>query len=189
MSHNTDLPRRKYLRLRSYDYASAGGYFVTICTHQQAFLFGAVQEGVVSLNNAGRIVEQFWEELPQHYPTAVLDSFVIMPNHVHGILFLQSIDEIRSGRRPDPTGSVNRVDARSGHRPDPTLSDIIRSFKTFSANRINKLRDTTGQPLWQRSYFERIIRNERELNNIRQYISDNPVRWEFDWENPDRIKS
>ena len=168
MSLKTDLPRRKHIRLRNYDYSGAGGYFVTICTQRHVLLFGAVQDGVVKLNNTGRMVEQFWNELPQHYPTVVLDSFVVMPNHVHGILFLQPEDELRSGRRPDPTGLVDVVDARAGRRPAPTLGDIIRSFKSFSANRINKLKGTTGQPLWQRNYFERVIRNERELNNIRQ---------------------
>lgn len=172
---DTDSSGRKRLRLPEYDYSTAGDYFVTICTHEHRLVFGSIQDGIVNLNDAGRIVEKHWNELPHHYASVVLDSFVVMPNHVHGILFLQAPDEIPEDNQP-----------RAGHRTAPTLGDVIRSLKKFSAIEINKGRGTTGQPFWQRSYYEHIIRNEEELRRICQYIQDNPMQWEFDRENPNR---
>jgi putative transposase len=175
MPNDAKSPRRKRLRLPGYDYSTAGGYFVTICAHNHKLVFGSIHDGIVNLNAAGRIIEKHWNELPYHYASVVLDSFVVMPNHVHGVLFLRPPDEMPADGK-----------SGAGHRTARTLGDVIRSFKKFSAREVNKQRGTTGQPLWQRNYYERVIRDQEELRMIRQYIQDNPIRWEFDKENPNR---
>lgn len=158
------------IRLKGYDYSQRGCYFVTICAHQKRNLFGAIPGRTVEPNAFGRIVIETWHDLPNHYADVHLDSFVLMPNHVHGILVLT---------RP----------AWAGLKPAPTkLSEVVRALKTFSAKRVNRARDTIGQPVWQRNYFERIIRSPREHDAIRRYISENPLRWAFDRDNPDAIR-
>lgn len=113
------------------------------------------------LNQYGEIIQSCWSTIPSHYPNVSLDSFIIMPNHVHGIIIIKD--------------SVNVA----GLKPAP-LSEIIRAFKTFSARRINKTRTITGVLVWQRNYYEHIIRNEKELSAIREYIVNNVIAWESD---------
>jgi putative transposase len=122
------------------------------------------------LSQQGRIVWEHWIALPQHYPNAQLDAFVAMPNHVHGIILLNH-------RR--------LADVGTGFKPAPThgLPEIVRAFKTFSSRAINAVRGTPGQPVWQRSYYDRIIRDEEEMARIQQYILDNPRKWANDREN------
>jgi len=181
MNDSTDKHYRRSLRLKDYDYAQSGAYFVTIVTHYRACLFGEVLDGDMQLNDAGRVVQSVWSDLPAHYPRLKLDEFVVMPNHIHGVIMLS--DRITAG------GDDVRTDVRAGFKPAPTnaqhgLSEIIRAFKTFSARHINESRHTSGAPVWQRNYFEHVIRDEESLNRIRQYILDNPARWQFDRENP-----
>jgi REP element-mobilizing transposase RayT len=128
---------------------------VTICVQEKDHhLFGEVIAGKMQLSHFGEIVLKCWNRLPRHYPNAILDEFVVMPNHVHGIILTYP------------------------------LSEIIRGFKTFSARRINELRGIAGVPVWQRNYWEYIIRNEGELQRIREYIINNPMKWEEDKMNP-----
>lgn len=155
---------RKSPRLKDYDYAQAGAYFVTICTYGREYVFGEVVDGVMQLNAFGDIAQNCWDDLPQHYPHIELDLFVVMPNHVHGIVVLHS-DVVGEGFKPSL---------------DIGLSEVIRGFKTFSARRINAMRDTSGIPVWQRSFHDHIIRNERELDTLRRYIDQNPQRWTAD---------
>src|SRR5437870_13678067 len=122
------------------------------------------------LNYAGRIVQTVWKELPLHYSYVESDAFIVMPNHVHWIIVLSDRMSVGAGLKPAPT--------RHG------IPEIVRAFKTFSARRINQTRSMAGKAIWQRNYFEHVIRNEESLNRIRQYILDNPARWEFDRENP-----
>jgi putative transposase len=112
-----------------------------------------------------------WNELPNHYPCVTCDTFVVMPNHIHGIIVVRDTI-VGAGLKPAPT--------RHG------LPEIIRGFKTFSARRINDLRESPGIPIWQRNYYEHIIRNEEELARIREYTANNPLQWENDRENPSR---
>jgi putative transposase len=160
--------QRRSIRLRDYDYAQTGAYFVTVCTEGRQCLFGQVEDGTVRLNGWGRIVHETWSDLPNHYPHVELDAFVIMPNHVHMVVVLA--DPVGAGFKPAPT-------KRHG------LPEIMRAFKTFSSRRINERRATPGASLWQRNYYEHIIRNAESLNRIRQYIADNPASWAFDQEN------
>ena len=263
-----DTRHRRSIRLRGYDYTQAGVYFITVCVKHRACLFGDVVGGVMRLNEAGQRVQSVWDDLPLHYPHLILDAFVVMPNHVHGIVVLTNdADDKGAGLKPAPTqpettallGHANvgagfkpaRTEPKTavllGHanvgagfkparmepetaallgcanvgagfkpartepartepartepartepartepaRTQPTLtkrhdlSEIVRAFKTFSARRINALHDAVGTPVWQRNYFEHIIRDEGSLNDIRQYITNNPAQWDLDRENP-----
>ena len=175
--------RRRSTRLPGYDYGQPGAYFITVCTQGRACLFGDVVDGEMRLNRLGEMVQWTWHDLPNHNANIRLDAFVAMPNHVHGIIWI--VDDpvivvgatVGAGSEPAPT------------EPDPThrahgLPEIVRQFKTFSARRINQWRNTPGTAVWQRNYYEHIIRNEASLNRIREYILTNPLRWAVDRENP-----
>jgi putative transposase len=173
MVFDPETYHRRSIRLRGYDYSQDGVYFLTICTHRRACLLGEIVEGEMVLNEAGLIVAAAWEQLPCHYPHAFLDSSVIMPNHVHSILALNRDSTKRAGLKPAPT--LDR-----GHG----LPEIVRGFKTFSSRRINEFQRTRGKPVWQRNYYEHIIRDRKSLNAIREYIESNPSQWGQDPENP-----
>jgi REP element-mobilizing transposase RayT len=165
------------MRLRGYDYSLPGLYFVTICTAGRALLFGEVMGGTMRLNEAGRIVQAVWADLPKHYARMEIEACMVMPNHIHGIIVLQ--------------GAANKSAlGGAGLKPAPTnrhgLPEIVRGFKTFSARRVNAQRNTSG-PLWQRGYYEHIIRHGESLDRIRRYIFENPARWAFDRENPQAV--
>jgi putative transposase len=162
----THLPQRKSPRLQGYDYAGEGAYFVTICTQNRVHLFGDVVDDEMVLNTLGCIVETCWDDLPNHYNNIQLDAFVVMPNHIHGIIFISDGD-VGAGFKPAPT-------KRHG------LTEIVRGLKTFSARKINQLRDTPGISVWQRSFHDHIIRDPHGLDKIRAYIATNPARWHAD---------
>jgi REP element-mobilizing transposase RayT len=166
---NPDIHHRRSIRLRDYDYSQPGGYFVTVTTYQRTSLFGDIKEQMMLLNRSGTIVQSCWENIAEHYASIDLDAFVIMPNHIHGIIIIKN--SVGAGFKPAPTQRY-------------PLSEFIRAFKTFSARHINKIRATPGIPVWQRNYYEHVIRNERELGSIREYIENNVITWESDEENP-----
>ncbi|MBA3873429.1 MAG: transposase [Anaerolineae bacterium] len=172
---------RKLPRLAGYDYAQNGAYFVTICTHNREMLFGEIVDGNMQLNNAGEIVLTCWNDLAKHYTQAEYDAFVIMPNHVHAIVVL-----VEDGRVSDPSLRGAFRPTPTSPQPSPTkphgLPQIIGSFKSFSARRINEKRDMSGVAVWQGSYYDHIIRDEADLNIRRQYILNNPSRWQEDVE-------
>jgi putative transposase len=177
---------RHSIRLKGYDYSQAGAYFVTICTQDRICLFGEVLDGEMRLNVLGEIVHRTWNDLPNHVVRIVLDEFVVMPNHIHGIIMIGDQSAVGAG-------SVGAGSVGAGSEPAPTttkrhgLPEIIRQFKTFSARRINEHRGTAGTPVWQRNYYEHIIRDEASLNRIRDYIVNNPMQWALDRENPDNV--
>jgi len=158
---------RRSIRLKGYDYSQAGAYFVSICTHNRELWL----ENVIYR----QIIQRIWNELTNRYPQVRLDEFVIMPNHVHGIIWI-----IVGAIHESPLQKVQK------QKPRSLLSKIIGHFKMNTAKQINILRATPGIPLWQRNYYEHIIRTEDELNCLREYIRNNPLRWELDRENPDR---
>ncbi len=175
--------QRRSIRLPSYDYGHPGSYFVTLCTNQRLCLFGEVVGGDVSLSPYVGIVMSCWHDLVNHYAHLELDTFVVMPNHVHGIIVLTDVDrrtDVGAGFKPAP------LTARSRSRG---LPEIVRAFKTFSSRHINEARATPGESVWQRNYFERVIRDEAELDRVRQYIVGNPANWSRDAENPDVSRS
>jgi len=189
MKHDPGKHRRRSIRLRGYDYAQVGAYFVTIVTRDRACLFGEVVDGEMWPNQFGRIVQATWGELPDHYPGVERDAFMVMPNHIHGIIVL--VDDggvgeydVGAGLKPALTEFRPTTTPRAGLKPAPTLPEIIWAFKTFSARRINESRATPGALVWQRNYYERVVRGENELSRIREYIANNPLQWGKDRENP-----
>ena len=177
------MTERKSPRLNGYDYGRGGCYFVTVCTQNRACLFwGPGRAGLgpaptPPLNELGRLAVETWADLPNHIAGVELDKFVVMPNHVHGILRLTGVVP----NRAHPAVSAPSVGAgpRPAHFPVP-LTEVVRQFKSFSARRINAARNTPGAPLWQRSFYDHIIRNEADYLRIWDYIDTNPLRWAED---------
>jgi putative transposase len=145
-------PERKSPRLRQYDYATSGAYFVTVCARARACLFGESLDEDIRLSQTGQLVKRCWIDLPIHFPGMALDAFIVMPNHLHGIVWL----------------------SRAGHAPP--LPVVIGSFKSVASR-------TAGRPLWQRSFYDRVIRDEDELRALQKYVVQNPLRWALDNEN------
>ena len=168
-----DSHKRKSIRLRGYDYTRAGAYFVTICAHERACLFGKMVEDDIHLSGAGAIVQDEWLWTPVVRTDMHLDAFVIMPNHLHGIIVLDP--EQGTARRAPTTERFGNPVARS-------LPTIVRAFKSASTREINRLRKTPGAPVWQRGFYEHMIRDDRDLERIRSYIVNNPSRWSADAE-------
>jgi putative transposase len=200
MNGRSGQHHRHSLRLRGYDYAQPGAYFVTICTQDRACLFGAVVDGEMLLNEMGEIVRGEWFRTAYMRPYVQLNDheFVIMPNHIHGIIWIvdssivsgaempaETSETVGAQRRCAPTSPVP-IPTSVSNVPPGSLGAIIRSFKSAVTKRINEMRRTRGAPVWQRNYYEHIIRNEESLTRIRQYIVENPLRWHLDRENPDR---
>jgi putative transposase len=172
---------RRSIRLGSYDYSYPGAYFVTLCAARRGLLFGWISDSRVLENANARIVRDCWLDLPNHYPHVSLDTFVVMPDHIHAIIVLldtHRVGDVRAGLKPAPTDGDAVEDAGVRHG----LPEIVRALKTYSARRINATRGTPGASVWQRGYYERIVRNERELDLTRKYITSNPRNWRTDRE-------
>jgi len=172
--------RHKSIRLKHYDYSQPGSYFVTICARNREPLFGKINDGEMVLSAMGKIVKTCIMDIPAHYPNVALDKFVIMPNHVHAIIVLW-------GENSRGTACRAPTEEKFGQPKKSSISTIIRSLKSTSTKRINILIHTSGHSIWQRNYYEHVIRNENELNKIRQYIINNPPKWEYDRENRNGI--
>lgn len=168
------LPRRQSLRLRGYDYSTRGLYFVTVCSHRKKCLLGTVECERVRLSPAGRAVQRAWYGLPKRFPGLMLDAFVVMPNHVHGVIAI-----VGAGLAP-PAGAASC--APTGARF--SLGDVMRVFKSTSAIAANRVLRREGTPLWQRNFYEHIIRRGEDLTKIQRYVLENPMRWALDLENP-----
>jgi REP element-mobilizing transposase RayT len=181
MPFNPDVHHRRSIRLQGYDYTQAGAYFVTICTGQKQCILGEVVDGAVVLSRYGRLAVMCWEWLAQHYPYVELDAWVVMPNHLHGIIVISDAEDAdglsRGGSRTAPT----TPDATAATAPKrKTLGRLIGAFKTVSTKCVNQLYHSPGEVFWQRNYYEHIIRNTADLKRIREYILYNPMRWESD---------
>ena len=150
------LPQRKSPRLEDYDYFLEGGYFVTICTVDKKYLFGSIRNSIMHLSDAGQIAQDRWAMIPEFYPSVTLSDFVVMPNHVQGILFLSA-----------------------SYDKQPVLSNIIGGYKSGVTRIAHQTTDLTST-LWQVRFHDHIIRNEPDLNRIRDYVQTNPARWEAD---------
>lgn len=168
---------RRSIRLRGYDYTAAGAYFITICTQDRECLFGHVKDASVHYNPFGKIAAECWQQIPDHFPNVRLDEWVVMPNHVHGIIVIVS-----------GTHAVGRTHAsplRVYRGPDRgSIGAIVGSYKSAVTKRINVLRGKPGERVWQREYHDRIIRNDDEWERIRWYIRRNPEKWDSDRNNP-----
>jgi len=210
MKYDPDIHHRWSIRLKDFDYSSNGVYFVTICTATRKPLFGEVSIDRVFLNECGGIARDEWIRTADVRPNVEIDEFVIMPNHIHGIITILPDDIDMQNRRGDPVGRPSPIIERNEHDPvgrpcvgngdvrvsgkrvnhrlTPTLVSgslgaIMAQYKSIVTKRIWKL---TGSqtPVWQRNYYEHVIRNEKELDEIRQYIRTNPLNWDNDEENP-----
>ena len=161
MSYDPNIHHRRSIRLKSFDYRSEKAYFVTLCVQDRECLLGEIVNGVMNLSEVGEAVSVIWHDLPHRFPFLQLDTFCIMPNHLHAILLFQS-----------PEGSTAL--------PDKTLGEVLRAFKSLSGIQGNRLLDRSGRPFWQRNYYERVLRNEHEHTTTQRYILDNPLNWETD---------
>lgn len=181
--------RRRSVRLAGYDYASPGAYFVTVCTYGRRCTF--------DVSEFRDVVEVTWRRITHHFPDARTDEFVVMPNHVHGILWILEANVV-GAQHDGQAESQSRVGARhasplrgyavrTSGAAAGSLGAIIGSFKSAATKRVSEILGTPGAPIWQRNYYERVIRNENELHRVREYIRLNPLQWDFDRENPYRV--
>lgn len=176
MPYNPDIHHRRSIRLKGYDYTQNGAYFVTIVTYQREHLFGKVVNGVMRLNEWGEIARREWFKTVELRPYVELfeDEFVVMPNHAHGIIWVNN-DVVGAERRSAPTTAPTQPTVTAG-----SLGAIVRAYKSAVTYAINAARQTRGVMVWQRNYYEHIIRNNAELNRIRKYIIENPLKWADD---------
>ena len=186
--------------MKEYDYSQAGAYFVTVCAWKKENIFGEIKSCEMLLNEYGEIVMKCWDDLSNYYPNAQLDEFSVMSNHIHGIVSLSNVGAqfIAPVRKTTvekqgvmKKGLMNQVPTENNRSKQgainhaPTVGEIVRAFKARCTHAINKIRNTPGVPVWQRDYYEHIIRDDRELHTIRQYIRYNPSKWDEDEENLD----
>ncbi len=179
MAKRFPTPGRRSIRAEGYDYTQEGAYFITICTTNRKCLLGEVVNGEVQLNEIGKVVEKAWLQTPEVRPNLELDAFVVMPNHFHAILFITGTPDQRATRRVALTGAERPVGLISG-----SLGAIVGQFKSIATKMVKQLRKAIDSPVWQRNYYEHVIRNEESLSRIREYIQTNPQRWDHDRENP-----
>jgi REP element-mobilizing transposase RayT len=196
-------PRRRHARLKEYDYRQTGAYFVTICSYQRACIFGKIISGNMHINDFGQIVLSCWQQIPIHFSNTVMDAFVVMPNHIHGIILITnypagpcqaSLEE--QIINPDPVGArhasplqrqqpINPVGPRQASPAwrHPSLGHLVGAFKSASTRQIRNCVGLADFAVWQRNYYEHIIRNDKSLTRIREYIFNNPLSWHLDREN------
>ena len=206
MAYDPKIHHRRSIRLKNYDYSQAGMYFVTICTQNHLHLFGEIVAGKMVLNDAGKMIQKIWDEISHDFSNIQLHEFTIMPNHIHGIIEIVGADSISAldldsdsisapntlnTNRAEIESASNRAEIESASiRADmesaPTsLSTIVQSFKRHTTiEYIKKVKQNILPPfdkrIWQRNYWEHIVRNDNECNRISQYIIDNPAKWQND---------
>jgi REP element-mobilizing transposase RayT len=182
VKYNPDKHYRQSIRLKGYDYTSPGAYFITICSHQRQCLFGAIVDDEMQMSKIGEIAKSCWRTIPDHFAKVQLGEFVVMPNHLHGIIFIT--DTCRGMALPCPYPTMETSCPHPMMSPEErkfgkpiagSLSTIVGSFKSAATKQINILRNAPGTPVWQRNYYEHIIRHEGSLQYLRQYIHNNPL--------------
>ncbi|MBL1177186.1 transposase [Pantanalinema sp. GBBB05] len=190
MKYNPDKHHRQSIRLKGYDYSSPGAYFITICTHQRQCLFGEIVDGEMRLNALGQLVSDEWMRSCSIRREIDFDAWVIMPNHIHGLVWIHLSDVPQNlvganGRLPlhEASHSTNQDRLVPPMKPR-SLSSFIAGFKSATTKRINLTRNAAGTPVWQRNYYDHIIRSEASLCRIRQYIQNNPLSWQQDQLHP-----
>jgi REP element-mobilizing transposase RayT len=187
--YNPEEHHRRSIRARGYDYSSPGYYFVTVCGQHRECLYGEVVDAEMRLNDAGQMVKQWWQRLAEKFVQVDLDEHITMPNHLHGIIV------ILDRRRGAPVCAPSRGETDTVHLPEERvpLGEIVQWFKTMTTNEFIRGVKESGWPrfdrkLWQRDYFEHVIRDEKSLNNIRRYIRANPLMWPHDRDNPQSVQ-
>jgi putative transposase len=178
---------RKSPRLQGFDYRSPGAYFVTICAFGRECIFGRIDHAEMVENDIGQIVSSAWTKIPDHHPHVELDAFIVMPNHIHGIVLLQDTLTSNPSVGTRPAVSKQNIPESFGQPVADSLGTVIRSFKSSTTREINLLRGTPGCTVWQSRYYDHIVRSEAELDRIRQYIANNAAQWHKDDNNPDHV--
>lgn len=183
MKFNPEIHHRRSIRLKGYDYTLGGAYFITIVTHEREYLFGEITNGEMTQNKFGLVAQQMWDKLPTRFRNVELGAFVVMPNHIHGIIFLDGT------RRGIAEGAADSDDQSSPYAPTDrqfgkmipgSIPAIVRAYKSSVAYRINLMRGLRNAPVWQRNYYEHIIRNADDAERIEHYIMTNPSNWATD---------
>ncbi len=177
MKYDPDKHKRRSIRLKGYDYSAAGMYFITLCTYQRGCLFGEISDGVMQLNRLGEIAAEEWLRSSEIRQEIEFDAWIIMPNHLHGIVVIETIADWSGG-----VGATGRSPLR-GVAPSMkprSLSSLVAGFKSATTKHINLHRNAPGTPVWQRNYYEHIIRTDSSLQTIQTYIRHNPQSWPND---------
>ena len=170
MTYDPQRHHRRSIRLKGYDYSRPGAYYVTICAQNRECLFGGIVDGRTQLFDPGKILVKWWDAIPNHFPNVKLDEYVVMPNHMHGIIFI--VEEMSNVGRGEMTSPLPK------HRHKPTLGQIMGYLQYQCTKEINQLFGTPGAKVLHRNYYEHIVQNENELNRIRRYIIENPMKRE-----------
>ena len=196
MKYNPEKHHRKSIRLQGFDYSMPGAYFITICVKNRECLFGKINNGKMKLNKYGKITQQCWLDIPNHFPHAKLDEFIVMPNHIHGIIILDNIvvvgannySPLQQQTHQNLSPTQTHQNFLSANQPmhnnlnqcgtSKTIGSIVRGFKIGVTKWFRQ--NTEIYTVWQRNYYEHIIRHDDELNRIRKYIIENPMNWEMD---------
>jgi putative transposase len=168
MSFDPAIHHRHAMRLKGYDYSQSGYYFVNICTRNAMCILGEIQNATIRLSPLGRIVQGCWNEIPSHYTRVRLESFQIMPNHIHAIIGIQ--EPGRDAARPVPT----EVNHRKG-----ILGNIVGSFKAAATKAVHEAGHFVGRTIWQSRFYDHIIRDDVAFYFVQQYIELNPLMWEY----------
>ena len=171
---------RRSTRLPQYDYSQAGAYFITVCAYNRKCLFGEIKKETMVLNKYGEIIRNEWMRTAVIRKNIIIDEFVVMPNHLHGIIIINDV----GAHCNVPLQNKTRQTEKFGHSTKNSIPTIVKLFKSTTAKQINKTRNRPGIDVWQRNYYEHIIRNDTELNRIRKYITENSLKWDMDLENP-----
>ncbi|MEO8147743.1 MAG: transposase [Bacteroidia bacterium] len=198
MKYNPQIHHRKSIRLKGYDYSQAGMYFITICCHEKICRFGHILNNEMILNDAGKMVETEWLDLPNRFTNIQLHEFIVMPNHFHGILQILDVQPLQEGQPQGIAPTVNpennvgaplvgaqQPDGTNTNTPSKTVGDVMDAFKSITTVVYIDGVKTSGWErfngkLWQRNYHEHIIRNEQSYHNIANYIINNAARWKED---------
>ena len=185
---NSTIHHRRSIRLKGYDYSQSGLYFITICTQNQACLFGEINDAEMILNEAGIMLDNKWLELKNRYPNIDLYEYIVMPNHFHGIIEIVANGHLQNGHEQggQPQGGQPQGGQPQGGQPQgiaPTVGDMIGAFKSLVTNEyIRNVKQNNWQrfkgKLWQRNYYEHIIRDEKSYLKIAEYIETNPLKWQ-----------
>jgi len=186
-----EIHHRNSIRLKGYDYSQVGGYYLTIVTYGRKILFGDVVGGEIRVNAMGKIAQECWSEIPVHFPNVGVDVFTVMPNHVHGILFIYENNPVETNSFPSVgartrRGTIYRAPTpkieQFGKPMAGSLPTVIRTFKASVTRRAG--RELNLSTIWQRNYYEHILRDQADYERIASYILDNPLAWDQDEENP-----
>ena len=170
-------------RLKNYDYSLNGAYYITIVTKDREHFFGNILHGKIQLSEIGKIAQQYWDEIPQHFPFVKLDDMIVMPNHIHGILWIDKTNDIETSVVVETPKLDVFTKRNKNHKIEwkpGTIGVIINQYKRICTINSRKIKPNFA---WQPRFYDRIIRNDNELKRIRKYIVNNPQMWERDRNN------